>query len=640
MCGVYGFVSAAAQWDQATVRRGLCDLIRLSERRGREAAGIAINLPKEVAVYKRAVRPTRLLESKHFNAFLDRTLAAAVVPEQPIAALGHCRLVTNGSQALEDNNQPVTFGHGLGLHNGIITNSETVGNHVHTTIDTSLDSKLLFELIESATLEAGDVVRGTQQAYSQIEGEASIAMLHTGANSLVLATNTGCLYFCQDPKTKSFVFASEKGILEEFVNKNILFFRNGHPIEQVSPGRGLAVSLEEGVPEPFSLNGHDEQESRLLPFIEPDRRIRDYSNRLEGLRRCSKCILPETFPFIHYDGDGVCNYCHDHVTQVVAGREALLRELKKYRRNDGNPDCIVALSGGRDSSYGLHLLKTELGMTPLAYTYDWGLVTDIARRNQARMCGKLGVEHIIRAADIAQQRRYVRTNIQAWLARPRLGMVPLFMAGDKFFYKHARDLRKETGIDLVVFSAGNELERTPFKSGFAGVRENNYSNRLFALGWGKKFHLAMYYGWQFLTNPRYINGSLLNSFASFWSTFIGKDDFLYLYTYEPWNEQIINDTLITEYDWETAPDSDNTWRIGDGYTSFINYIYYKVAGFTEYDTFRSHQIRDGLIEREEALRLAERDNAPKMPELAAFGRLIGLNIEEALPAIDAIEAIR
>ena len=43
----------------------------------------------------------------------------------------------------------------------------------------------------------------------------------------------------------------------------------------------------------------------------------------------------------------------------------------------------MAFGGGRDSSYGLHLLVKEFGMHPLTFTYDWGMVTDLARRNIA-----------------------------------------------------------------------------------------------------------------------------------------------------------------------------------------------------------------------------------------------------------------
>jgi tRNA(Ile)-lysidine synthase TilS/MesJ len=95
------------------------------------------------------------------------------------------------------------------------------------------------------------------------------------------------------------------------------------------------------------------------------------------------------------------------------GEQALLDAVAPFRSTDGSPDVIVAFSGGRDSSYGLHYVKKHLGMNPVAFTYDWGMVTDLARRNQARVCGKLGVEHILRSADIVAKRRFVRKNVEA-----------------------------------------------------------------------------------------------------------------------------------------------------------------------------------------------------------------------------------
>ncbi len=62
-------------------------------------------------------------------------------------------------------------------------------------------------------------------------------------------------------------------------------------------------------------------------------------------------------------------------------------------------------SGGLDSSYGVHDRKTALKMNLVAFTYDWGMVTDLTRRNQARIGGQLGVEHSVRSADIQAKRR-------------------------------------------------------------------------------------------------------------------------------------------------------------------------------------------------------------------------------------------
>ena len=65
-----------------------------------------------------------------------------------------------------------------------------------------------------------------------------------------------------------------------------------------------------------------------------------------------------------------------------------------------------------------------------------------------------------------------------------------------------------------------------------------------------KVRLAMWYLKQYLRNPYYINESLLDSFLAFYSSFIDKDDFLYLFHYIHWEEKLIEKTLKEEYGWE------------------------------------------------------------------------------------------
>ena len=131
-----------------------------------------------------------------------------------------------------------------------------------------------------------------------------------------------------------------------------------------------------------------------------------------ALKRCSRCILPETMPFIRFDQDGVCNYCHNYTIRNQPKPIEMLHDLVKPYRRNGKADCIVPFSGGRDSSYGLHLIVKELGMNPIAYTYDWGMVTDLGRRNISRMCAALGLENIIIAADIELKRQNIHKNLQ------------------------------------------------------------------------------------------------------------------------------------------------------------------------------------------------------------------------------------
>jgi hypothetical protein len=309
--------------------------------------------------------------------------------------------------------------------------------------------------------------------------------------------------------------------------------------------------------------------------------------------------------------------------------------VEPYRSKDGSPDVIVAFSGGRDSSYGLHYVKTVLGMNPVAFTYDWGMVTDLARRNQARVCGKLGIEHIVRSADITQKRRFIRKNVEAWLKRPDLGMVTLFTAGDKAFYAHARALRKETGIKLVIFSTGNMIEDTPYKTGLCGIREDDHGMTLTGLSFRNEIALLWYYAKNYLKNPAYLNESVWDTLDAYWQTFVVKDDFLYLFHYLPWTEEEIVGTIRREYDWEVATDTTTTWRIGDGSAAFYNYIYQTIAGFTEDEVMLSNMIREGHLDRALALERAEEFGRPRWPSIREYAQLAGFNCDEALQVINA-----
>jgi len=645
MCGIFGFIAATGTTcDAAAVRDSLTLLFKLSEPRGREASGLVIATGNEANVFKRGLAPSKMLARDDYKKFLGESLAKmAVAPDgklsQPLMAFGHCRLVTNGAETLSGNNQPILVDNSIGLHNGIVANEETLWqDYGDLTRQSHVDSEVIFRLLERH-MAAGENLQGAlKSTFDDVEGAASIAFLRNDMDGLVLATNTGSLYMARVENSGLFVFASEYFILSEFLKQNT-FNSNiaGVEVEQLKAGEGCFVSGEDAHAGLFEISG--KAYNAPVRGGEP-MALMDRSEGLKEIKRCTKCVTPASYPFIEFDDQGVCNKCREYVSQKPIGLDSLKAELSKYKSKDGSPDCIVAFSGGRDSSYGLHLIKNELGMNPVAFTYDWGMVTDIARRNQARMCGQLGVEHILRAADIPSKRRNIRQNIRAWLARPKLGMIPLFMAGDKYFYHYARELRKETGIKLVIFCAGNELERTDFKSGFAGVKETTgHRNRLFGFSLANKIGLAAWYGMQYVLNPRYFNESFFDTMGAFFQTFVAKDDFLYLFDYLKWDEKEINKTLIGDYGWETAADSDNTWRIGDGYTSFINYIYHTVAGFSEYDTFRSNQIREGLITRDEAMALIAQDNEPKLDVLNDFAKHTGFNLEEVLTRINSIEKL-
>lgn len=635
MCGIFGVIADKKSGFTAELLKETTDhLFRLSESRGKEATGAAFFSDGKTTVYKQPLAASVMVKSVQY-----RDLFYRAVSKKPLAIIGHSRLVTNGRQELEMNNQPVVTEKIIGVHNGIIVNNDDLWDRFpEIKRKYEVDTEILLRLIQMF-IEKGDSPAGaTRKAFEIIEGSASVALLLEKTEQLILATNTGSLYTCRTNTGDALLFASERYIINTLLcNRALKSVLKDFTITQLKPGTGCSVEISDlkvsGFD--FKISDHSLQKKVIISTTGTGSE-RWLNSGIGELKRCSRCILPETMPFIEYDKDGVCNYCRNYQKIQPKGEEALKEFVNRYRKNSGEPDCLVAFSGGRDSSYGLHYIKTVLKMQPLAFTYDWGMVTDLARRNQARICGRLGIEHILVSADINQKRANIRKNIEAWLKKPDLGMVPLFMAGDKQFYYYAHKLRKQNNISLFIFCGGNEFERTDFKLGFCGIPGGSGKGILTNLSLINKIKLAAHYGWQYISNPAYMNSSLADTLFAFYSSYLMHDDYLYLYHYIDWDEKKIITTLREEYNWETAQDTKGTWRIGDGTAPFYNYIYYAVAGFTEHDTFRSNQVREGIITREKALELAKEDNEVRHESLRWYAERIGFDLEKALNIIDSI----
>jgi len=115
------------------------------------------------------------------------------------------------------------------------------------------------------------------------------------------------------------------------------------------------------------------------------------------IRYCRVCVMPETKPDILFDDEGVCSACRNFASREAIDwdvRERQLLEIvERYRDRDGTRhDCIVPVSGGKDSHFQLIRLL-ELGLNPLCVTATTDHLTDIGRRNIENM-KSLGVDYI------------------------------------------------------------------------------------------------------------------------------------------------------------------------------------------------------------------------------------------------------
>lgn len=613
MCGIFGVITPVNKSISSSVKRDSFNyLLKHAERRGRDSSGFINLIDGKFKVLKRDKSLTEILK---YNDVKDSSIC-----------FGHSRLITNG---LKDN-QPVVIGDDILVHNGIIVNDEEVFVKLGLKRDLEIDSEVILKVFHDFREKGFSIDECIDNILKICYGTISAVIYSKIDNCIVLFSNNGSLY--KGNLDGTFIFSSEKFPLEKI---------NCTEITQIY--KPIIIDISSYLFKDEFLIDIDEINSRNLDLI-PSLGILDGKEKLleynhPNLKRCTKCVLPETMPFIEFDNFGVCNYCNNYKIRnnpkPIKDLETL---LSKYKKKSGN-DCIVPFSGGRDSCFGLHLAVKELGMKPVTYTYDWGMVTDLARRNISRMCSKLGVENIIVADDIEWKRLNVRKNVVAWLNKPDLGMVNLFTAGDKHFFRHVEDVKKQTGISLDLWSV-NPLEVTHFKAGFLGVKPDFMEDKVYSNGIRKQLNYQSLRFKEMLKNPSYFNSSVFDTLqGEYYRSFHKKNDYYHIFDYYVWDENEINDVIINQYDFEMAPDSSTTWRIGDGTAAFYNYIYYTIAGFSEHDTFRSNQIREGQIDRETALKLIQDDNKPRYQNIYWYLSALGLDYFEVINKINNIKKI-
>ncbi|MEO8209862.1 MAG: hypothetical protein ABI840_04845 [bacterium] len=669
MCGIFGLTVAKDSPLKENFKQILSELFLLSESRGKEASGFALLNDTEIRYLKTPFSASDLVKSSVYSKEIDIMLK---VENSCYTAIGHSRLVTNGYEQFNDNNQPVIKKNMAVVHNGIIVNDEKIWEKFADEKRlTNLDSEIIPTLFRRFYNKTGNLLSSISLVYEEIFGMTSVAVLPLDLSIVLLATNNGSLFFLNSNDKKCFVFASERFILNSLIDKlklHSVFSKEN--IIQLQANQVCMVRIENASYEVKNFSSESEDfkniglNNKTIGLVELKEKVSnkpvyintsmdyDYSevsseftdevqkrnHLVSGLKKCSKCILPETFPFISFDEKGVCSYCNDYSAIQFKGAESFRKLTETYRSKDSSPDCLIPFSGGRDSSFAMHYIKKELGMNPIAYSYDWGMLTDLARRNQSRMCGKLGVEHILVSADIRQKRKNIRNNVSAWLKHPHLGTIPLFMAGDKdyFFYNHL--IKKQNKIELSVMGE-NPYERTGFKTGFAGVKQKVGATMSYSLSLNEKLKILFFYSKEFILSPGFINASLYDTLRAFASYYIYPHDYVNIFEYLPWEEKSIETLLINQYDWETDPGTITTWRIGDGTAAFYNYIYYMVAGFTENDTFRSNQIREGLITRGNALQRSQEENIPRWESLKWYCGTIGIDFESTIKTINGIKTL-
>ena len=607
MCGI---TFTFAPGDTSGLTESL-DIWGRSVTRGSDSSGIAVSIinkvqrERKIYVFKANDAPQRIVSDKKFKNFVK----TAFEEHEFELSLAHTRMNTDGYSYKLTNNQPLLkkdvsntgSNSDLVVLNGIIVNAS--------------------DHLRSKELNDGFALFNEDNDISALEGTLNFVKFIQKDSLIQIYSNNNNLFSMGD-ETRFFV-ASEPQFLGD---KSAVLKEKEIKLENMPTSIEVIEISSKKRPVIVAEVDYNYDNDEFQRFFEEEV-VRKFTN----LRRCNSCILPETHPFITFDKDGVCNFCRDHQATKLMPKAQLENILSK------SSVSLLGLSGGRDSCYALHKLASEYNIKPITYTYDWGVNTNLARRNISRMCSKLEVENILIAADIRKKRENVKLNLLAWFNKPHLGIIPLLMAGDKQFISNAATIKKTRNVDLEIF-AFNLHEKTQFKEELTGIKmwgadgTSKFGEDLALI---KQLRLMSFYGFSALKNPSLLNRSIMDSLRGFVNYYHSNVDILQFFNYENWNEQELNKTLEGEYAWEFSHDTPTSWRIGDGTAAFYNLAYYIQLGFTENDVIRSNLIRNGQITRSNALKLVCAENKPRLPTLKWYCDVLELDIRDILKLLRA-----
>jgi hypothetical protein len=332
---------------------------------------------------------------------------------------------------------------------------------------------------------------------------------------------------------------------------------------------------------------------------------------MDGARkRCSRCVLPSNYPGIRFDDDGVCNYCRQTKDIELLGEEKFLEVIGRYRNGPGKYDCMVALSGGRDSTYVLWYAARKLGLRTLACFVDNGFVPEQTHKNVRTATERLGVDLVIKKHDLVA--RSAGHTMKSWMRRPTPGMIPLLCAGCTLGLRVAlMEAARDNDIKMMLYGVG-EPEQS-----FAEKYMNPDPN-----GAITKKSLAMGFFSEIAGNPTYVLSpgavvSYAREFLFRWSRpyqrrvvkGIQPPDLVQVepFYYMKWDEDEIMSVITGELGWERCPHTENAWRADCTIAIFKNYLYNETVGFSKVEELLSNLVRYDMISREEAVERLGRD---------------------------------
>ena len=152
---------------------------------------------------------------------------------------------------------------------------------------------------------------------------------------------------------------------------------------------------------------------------------------------CAHCVYPSSSAIpLKFDEAGICSGCRVHGQKKDIDWDErlkwLLEDIEPYRKSSGY-ECVIGVSGGKDSYYQAHFVKEKLGLKPLLVTYNGNNYLDIGWRNLMRMNDVFSVDHLIISPSVDMLIRmnrlgFLKTGDMNWHGHAGILTIPMKIA--------------------------------------------------------------------------------------------------------------------------------------------------------------------------------------------------------------------
>lgn len=350
------------------------------------------------------------------------------------------------------------------------------------------------------------------------------------------------------------------------------------------------------------------------------------------MKYCKRCLYPENHPLhLTFDDEGLCSGCRVHEEKYALDWAARLANLKKlaraYRsRTRDVHDCVVPVSGARDSWFIVHTVKHVLGLHPLLVTYNKHYNTRLGIRNLALLRTRLGCDILTQTVAPQTVKKVTRESL-----RLRGSMYWHCLAGTTSF---PVQVAARFRIPLVIWGAHQGLDQVGMFSHTDEVEMTRKYRKEHDLMGLEAEELAR------LSEGRLTEGDVA-PFAYPSDREIAATGVrgIYLGNYIPWDSKAQHEAMLEKYRYETA-DQQRTFDTYNDvdcfhYSGLHDHIKFLKWGYGKATDHACREIRLKRLTREQGIRLAL-GHANKPPQdLPLFLQWLGMEASEFNALVDA-----